>query len=499
MTDGRQLLLGLDVGTTATKALLFDLQGSAVASAVRPYPLLTPGPGWVEQDPEDLWRAVVAATHDVLAQIKPTDTIIALGQASQGGTTIPVDAIGRPLYNAISWMDTRGTDEAARIRSALGAEYVCSTTGWPLSNAFPLQHIAWLRANRPTVFAGVHRFLFVNDFITARLTHEHVMNPSDATMTQLFDISSGTWDERLLAAAAVRRENLSPVQPSGTPVARLSPEASADLGLPADVLVVNGAHDQYCAAVATSVTEPGQMLLSGGTAWVLLAVPQDLQRGLDSGMAISCHAIPGRWGAIRSLGGVGTSFEWLIAQIFSHGTEMDRASLYATVNAAAARIPPGANDLCFIPLAGGHTGDAPERGGFVDMMISHTRDTMARAVMEGIAFELRWAIEEIQGRGIAVDELTMVGGAAESPLWPQIVADITGLPVVVPVERQAAARGAAILAGIGAGVFTDAAAGFVAFRGAETRLEPHGTVTRIYDAAYARYRARFAAVRETNS
>jgi len=499
MADSRQLLLGLDVGTTATKALLFDLQGSVVASAVRPYPLLTPRPGWVEQDPEDLWRAVVYVTHGVLAQIKPTDTIIALSQASQGGTTIPVDAAGCPMYHAISWMDTRGIDEAARIRDLLGAETVRTTTGWPLATTLPLQHIAWLRANRPTVFAGAHRFLFVNDFITARLTHEHVMNPSDATMTQLFNISSGTWDEGLLAATAIRRENLSPVQPSGTPVARLNPEASADLGLPADVLVVNGAHDQYCAAVATGATGPGKMLLSGGTAWVLLVVPRDLQRGLDSGMAISCHAVPGRWGAIRSLGGVGTSFEWLITQIYSHGNEVNRASLYATVNAAAARVPPGANDLCFIPLAGGHTGNALDRGGFVDMTISHTRDTMARAVMEGIAFELRWAIEEIQGGSIAVDELTMVGGAAESPLWPQIVADVTGLPVVVPAERQAAARGAAILAGVGAGVFADAAAGFAAFRGAETRLEPQVPVTRIYNAAYAHYRARFAAVRETYS
>jgi len=499
MAEGRQLLLGLDVGTTATKALLFDLHGSVVASAVRPYPLLTPRPGWVEQDPEDLWRAVVSATHEVLAQIKPTDTIIALSQASQGGTTIPVDAMGFPLCHAISWMDTRGTDEAARVQGTLGAEYVRMTTGWPLATTLPLQHIAWLRANRPTVFAGAHRFVFVNDFITARLTHEHVMNPSDATMTQLFNISSGTWDEKLLAATAIQRESLSPVQPSGTPVARLSPEASADLGLPVDVLVINGAHDQYCAAVATGVTEPGKMLLSAGTAWVLLVVPQDLQRGLDSRMAISCHAVPGRWGAIRSLVGVGTSFEWLIAQIYSHGHEVKQASLYAAANAAAARVPPGANDLCFIPLAGGHTGNTPDRGGFVDMTISHTRDTMARAVMEGIAFELRWAIEEIQGKSIAVDDLTMVGGAAESPLWPQIVADVTELPVVVPAERQAAARGAAILAGVGAGVFADIATGFAAFRGAETRLEPQITVTGIYDAAYARYRARFAAVRETHS
>lgn len=499
MTDGRQLLLGLDVGTTATKALLFDLQGSVVTSAVRRYPLLTPRPGWVEQDPEDLWRAVVAVTHDVISQIGPTDTVIALSQASQGGTTIPVDAEGCPVYQAISWMDTRGTDEAARIRGALGAEYVRTTTGWPLTATLPLQHIGWLRANRPTIFTRTRRFLFVNDFIMARLTHEHVMNPSDATMTQLFGIANGTWDQRLLAATAIERDSLSPILPSGTPVARLSAEAAVALGLPINVLVVNGAHDQYCAAVATGVTKPGKMLLSAGTAWVLLAVPRDLQHGLDSGMAISCHALPGHWGAIRSLAGVGASLEWLVTHIYGGGNEADRASLYETVNAEAARIPPGACDLLFIPLTGGHASGAPDRGGFVDLTLSHTRHSMARAVMEGTAFELLWSIAEIRDRGLSVDELTMVGGAAESPLWPQIVADITGLPVVVPAGRQAAARGAAILAGIGAGVFADVAAGFAAFRGAETRLEPHVDVTEAYNAVYVRYKARYAAIHATHS
>ena len=499
MSAGRQLLLGLDVGTTATKAALFDLRGRMIAFASQTYPLITPQPGWVEQDPEDLWSAVIATTRTVLAKVGPGDNVIALSQASQGGTTIAVDAGGCPVYNAVSWMDGRGIAEAERVGALVGADYVRTTTGWPLGATLPLQHIAWLRANRPAAFAEARHFLFVNDYIMNRLTHERAMDPSNATMTQLFDIGSIAWDERLLEIIGIGCNNLSPIRVSGAPVATLSPEVSATLGLPDDLIVANGAHDQYCAAIGTGVTEPGKMLLSAGTAWVLLGVPDDLQRGLDSGMAISCHAVPGRWGAIRSLGGVGASFEWLIAQLYRQDEHNDSTQLYPMVNAGVAHAVPGAEGLLFFPPAAGHAPDPSSRGGFLGLSLVHTRDDMARAVMEGIGIELRWAIEEIRSHGVAVDALTMVGGAAESPVWPQLIADITHLAVTLPSQRQAAVRGAAILAGIGAGVFADAAAGFAAFRGAEARVEPHRDLTEHFDKQFARYRSRYSAVRDLHS
>ncbi|MCU0521075.1 MAG: FGGY family carbohydrate kinase [Anaerolineae bacterium] len=495
MSVGRQLLLGLDVGTTATKAVLFDLRGRAIASASQTYPLITPQPGWVEQDPEDLWNAVVATIRVVAGQTRPTDEIVALSQASQGGTTIPVDADGLPVYGAISWMDERGTSEAEKHGSTLGLDYVRTTTGWPLGPTLPLQHIAWLRLNRPAKFAEARRFSFVNDFITARLTHEHAMDPSNATMTQLFGIAASDWDERLLEVVGIGRSSLSPIRVSGTPIAPLCSEASEVLGLARNLIVVNGAHDQYCAAVGTGVLEPGKMLLSGGTAWVLLAVPNDLGSGLDSGMAVSCHAIPGRFGAIRSLGGVGASLEWLTAQVYHAGIQSDRVPAYAALDAGAAQAAAGSNGVLFYPLAGGHAPKSSASGGFVGLTLSHTRGDMARAAMEGIACELRWAIEEIRSHGVTVDELTMVGGASESPVWPQIVADITHLAVTLPAERQAAARGAAVLAGTGAGVFTDAAAGFAAFRGDETQLKPRRELAADYDEQFERYRSRYDAVR----
>ena len=455
------LLLGLDVGTTATKALAFDLKGNVVASASRGYGLITPHDDWVEQDPEELWRAVVETTRAVASRIGPEDRVVALGQSSQGGTTIPVDEDGRPTYKAISWMDQRAHDAARREEENQGADWLYRMTGWPLFSGLPLQHIGWLRQHRPSAFAETRRFLFVNDFIGERLAGTHCMNPADATITQLMNVETGDWDERLLSIVGISRDQLSPMHPSGYVVGKLTANASEITGLPAGLLVVNGAHDQYCAAVATGVTQPGLVLLSCGTAWVVLGVPESLQVGLQTGMAVSRHAVRDRWGAMRALGGVGTSVEWLIDQVWGGlAPSSDRGLLYKAINEEVVASPPGAGGLLFYPLAGGHANMlGTARGGLLGLSLSHSRGDVARAVMEGVAFELRWALEEIRDAGLAVGEMSMVGGATSNPVWPSIVADVTSTSVVLPAVREAASRGAAILAGVGAGIVPDPDAG----------------------------------------
>jgi len=484
------MLLGLDVGTTATKALLFDLEGNVCASASASYGLIMPETGWVEQDPEELWRAVVTVLRAITSQLQPGQKVLALAQSSQGGTTVPVDAAGQPTYNAISWMDGRAQAEYEELRRQYGGGAFAHKTGWPLMAGLPLQHIRWLRDQQPDVFARSRHFLFVNDFIGRRLTGELSMNPSDASITQLLDIETGDWDDWLLMLAGIRREQLSPLRPSGAIFGKLTAEASAATGLPAGLPVINGAHDQYCAAIGMRVTRPGSVLLSCGTAWVLLAVPEDLEVGRRSGMALSCHAVPGRWGAIRSLGAVGTSLDWLIDNIWAGhegATPENRSALYQAVNAAAAHSGPGAHGLIFCPLAGGHAGSfGVAQGGFLGLTLTHGRGDLSRAVMEGVACELRWALDEIRAAGVMVDELTMVGGAARSPIWPQIVADVTEVNVSVPAITEAASWGAAVLAGIGVGVFGGVESAGSAVAARSQRLEPGNR--EVYAPLYERYR-----------
>jgi xylulokinase len=485
------LLIGLDVGTTGTKAIAFDAEGHVVASASQQYGLLTPEPGWVEQDPLDFWNAVVTTLRSVAAQIDPQDRVMALAQSSQGGTTIPVDARFKPTYNAISWMDGRGEEEQAHVGATFGAERLYQLTGWKLMPALPLVHLLWLRKHRPDAFDATRRLTFVNDYIGWHLTGKLGMNPADASITQLFDIARTDWDDELLSLAGIRREQVSPVIPSGVILGRLTAEAAGETGLPAGTPVGVGAHDQYCAAVGAGATRPGSTLLSCGTAWVILAVPPSLEVGLASRMGVSCHAVKGRWGALYSLGAVGTSMEWLAENIWGGcAGGPSHEELYAAINEGAARSEPGSGGLLFFPPAGGH-GEiyGVGRGGFVNLTLPHTRDDMARAVMESVAFELRWAIEEIGRAGVSVDVLKMVGGASRSPVWPQIVADVTCLPVALPAISQAASWGAAILAGVAAGVYPDPEAGLLTLPRTERRLEPTQGCAGTYERAFEQFRA----------
>jgi sugar (pentulose or hexulose) kinase len=386
-------------------------------------------------------------------------------------------------------MDQRAVEEAAEMRARQDAEFIRQTTGWPLMSALPLQHIRWLKRNRPAEFKATRHFLFVNDFIGRRLTGQLCMNPSDASITQLMNLATGDWDERLLATAGIERDQLSPIRPSGFVIGRLNREASAVSGLPEGTLVVNGAHDQYCAAVGTGVTRPGDVLLSCGTAWVILAVPDDLETGLRSGLALSRHAVEGRFGAIRSLGAVGTSLEWLADNIWGGSqTGEGRDAIYRAIDEEVARSRPGAGELQFFPLAGGHRADyGPGRGGFLGLTITHGRGDLGRAVMEGTVFELRKVLEEIRASGVEVAELKMVGGAAKSAAWPQIIADITGIPVTLLPIRDAAAWGAAVLAGVGAGLLADPEVGFPALADGKTHLHPTVERKQLYDDLFDRH------------
>jgi xylulokinase len=485
------LLIGLDVGTTGTKAIAFDAAGNVVASASKQYGLLTPEPGWVEQNPLDLWNATVVTLRSVVGQIDPEDRVIALAQSSQGGTTIPVDATFEPTYNAISWMDGRAEEEKAHVGATFGAEKLYRLTGWKLMPALPLVHLLWLHKHRPEAFAATQRVTFVNDYIGWHLTGELGMNAADASITQLFDIARTDWDDELLALAGIRRDQVSPVVPSGGILGRLTAASADATGLPAGTLVAIGAHDQYCAAVGAGATRPGATLLSCGTAWVILAIPPSLEVGLASKMGISCHAVKGRWGGLYSLGAVGTSMEWLAENVWGGcAGGQTRDELYSAINEGVARSEPGAGGLLFFPLAGGH-GEiyGVGRGGFVNLTLPHTRDDMSRAMMESVAFELRWAIEEIARAGVSVDVLKMVGGAARSPVWPQIVADVTCLPVALPAISQSASWGAAILAGVAAGIYPDPEAGLAGLSQAERRIEPSAACAETYRTAFEQFRA----------
>lgn len=484
------LLLGLDVGTTAIKALLINTDGELIASSSYSYSLITPNEDWVEQDPEELWKGVVTTCRRVMKSVKPQDRVLALSISSQAGTTIPVDAYGKPLRKAISWMDHRAHKQSEQIREVLGDDGVYEITGWQLGDGLPLPSILWMKQNEPEIFSSARYFLFVNDFITYRLTGEFCMNPSDAGITQLYNIAQNKWDENVLNLAGIRPDQLSPMRNSGSAIGQLTENASRETKLPKSTLVVNGAHDQYCGAVGSGVLKPGDMMLSCGTAWVILCFMEKMMLDPDRRLSVSRHAIPNKWGALKSLGGVGACMEWFLSKLWQSD---GRSDIYGELNSYVGKAPVGSKGLIFLPSSGGY--GRGSRGAFIGLTLAHSQGEMARAIMEGIVFELRWSMTDLAGSGIKAKQLRMVGGAAGSPVWQKIVADITNLPVTVPSITQAASYGAAILAGVGSGAFPDMESGYRTLSGDEKLIEPNEDNRKRYDKLFDIYQRAFGEIR----
>ncbi len=488
------LLLGIDAGTTRVKALLFSLNGHVVGQASQALRLLRPCEGCVEQDPEEIWQALLQTTRNALAQAEPGDRVLALSLSTQAGPTILVDRGGKPLRNAISWMDSRGASEAEALKRKLDPDDLYRASGWWLHGTSVPAHLAWLQQHEPASFESARYYLQVNDFLVQRLTGEPRQDPSNAGYGLLYDIAGGHWNPRVLAALGIDEGRLPPVVPSGQPIATLQPATAREMGLEPETIVVSGAHDQYAAAFGAGVVEPGQVLLSCGTAWVLVAATaQPVWGSGPHAMAISRHAAPGRWGALSTLGGVGTTVEWYVEAILA--PTCGRAEALAAMDRELPLMPPGAHGLFCFPLDGGHAYWEGGRGALWGLTGQHSRYDIGRAALEGIAFELRWLLEAVRTEGFSPRSLVMVGGAARSSCWPQIIADVTGLAVTVPAIQEAGARGAAMLAALGAGCI-HADAGFASLSDG-ARFNPQSGATKVYDGLYRAYRSAHASFRRS--
>jgi xylulokinase len=481
-----KLIVGLDVGTTATKAALFNEDGEQIALGEYAYPVNYPRPGWAEQDPEELWHGVVSAIQQVVAPIRDGDEVVALSVSAQGATTILLDRQNNPVRPAISWMDQRAAGLISAVAEKLGSENIYYAAGWPLSPWLPLSAVSWLRQNEPGVFDKVRRLCFVDDFIKFRLCGEFVVDPSSASITGLFDVKRNQWQPEFLKFIGFDEDRLSRVESHGAPISNLTPQAAEMLELPQSTLVVNGAHDQICCVTAVGAVEPGQVMLGTGTAWVVAGVSERPIYDLVRNMCVEPHSIPGLWSPLRSQGGVGACVEWFVNKILGGpNPEFNREELYAHFNEQVIASPPGANGLIFLPPRGRKNDGAD--GGILRMSLSHMSEDMGRALMEGVACDLRIYLDEMRESGVEIDTLIMTGGATNSPLWPSIVADMVKVPIRIPVISQAGARGAAILASVGAGIYPDIPSALEVFSVPNREILPNQGHREKYDTLFARY------------
>lgn len=490
-------LLGLDIGTSGARALVADTMGQVRATATAAYPLSQPRPLWSEQDPADWWRGAREALRAALARSGVSGAeVAALGLSGQMHGATFLDAADQVIRPAILWNDQRTAEACAAITSQVGAERLVAITGNPALTGFQAPKILWLRDAEPAHYARIARVLLPKDYVRLQLTGEAATDASDAAGTLLLDLRSRDYSQEVLDALAIPRAWLPRVYEGPVVTGGLRPAVASELGLPAGLPVVAGGGDNAAAAVGTGVVHAGVVSSSIGTSGVLFAhsdTPVLEPQGRLHGF---CHAVPGAYHLMAVILSAGGAFQWLRDSLQAIAPDLD----YERLVALAAAVPPGAEGLLFAPyLTGERTPhlDPLARGAWVGLTSRHGLGHLARAVMEGVVFALRDGLALMRGLGVPINEIRVTGGGGRSPLWRQLQADVYGMAVQHLVAEEGPAYGAALLAGVGAGSFTDV--GEAVARGVRVAglTEPDSGRARHYDALYASYRELYPALRAT--
>ena len=481
-------LLGIDVGTTNTKAVLYDLAGQMRAVASAPTPVTEEGAGRATHDPEALYQTTVAVIRQAVAGVEDPACVRGLAVSSMAESGVPLDAQGRPLYPVIVWHDIRTIPYQAWWSETAGDERLYAITGLQPGHIYSLNKILWLRDHEPAAYARLHSWLSVSDYVAYRLSGMLAMSYPQACRTLAFDLHTGDWSPELLNAAGVPASVFPPALPSGQALGPLRAEAAAACGLSRHTLVSVGGHDHICAAVASGVISPGAMLVSSGTVEAALGVlerprtePAVLALGLHCGM----HAVPGRYYLIGGILGAGPLLSWLVQELLQKPLDDEG---YRALSEAAAASPRGARGLFLLPYLGG--AGAPRRapqatGAYLGLRLHHTRADLVRAAFEGLGYELRHLVECFRPLMPAREApLRTVGGGARNPFWLQLRADMTGRTVEVPAGTERAALGAALLGGLGAGLYDNIEAAAAAAYRAEQTFHPNPEAYREYSAWY---------------
>lgn len=433
----RRFRLGIDVGTTRVKAVVIDEKGDIVRFASQGLRLYAQD-SCVEEDPEEIWDAVVKVVREVTADEKIKSGLVGLSLSTQGGTLILVDQEGRPLRRAITWMDTRALRESDRLLKEFGAAFFYQITGWiPKKICLPLSQLIWLYANERELFRRIHKSHFVDSYLIYMLTGREFIDYTNASITMLFDIRKRKWSEELLKLAKITEQQLPIPIPSGKRIGRLTEQTAKLMDLPLEVSVFSGGHDQYCSAYGASVRKPGEVLLSTGTAWVILAITEQPVFSPKFEFSPGPHIVDGLWGALTSIPYGGASYDWFLKEVLLNRMSYEEAE--EMVRNAKGDIP------VFRPfLTRGR-----RYGEISKISLSHTAGHILKAIMTGIALEVRRKLQAMQSSGIPIREIRMVGGCAKSSIWPEIVSEILALPVTIPPILETASLGSALLVKMG--------------------------------------------------
>lgn len=487
-------LLGIDVGTSATKTVLFDASCRAVRSASQEYPLHQPQNGWAEQDPAD-WRAAVGRTiREVVAAsgVAPAD-IKGIGISGQMHGLVMLDAADEVIRPAILWCDGRTGAECREITERVGRGRLIEITANPALAGFTASKILWVRRHEPENYARCRHILLPKDYIRFCMTGEYATEVSDASGMQLLDVPRRAWSEEVLEKLGIDPALLPKVYESPEVTGYITAAFAEETGLSTDTVVVGGAGDNAAAAVGTGIVTDGAAFTTIGTSGVVFAHTSEPRIDPKGRVHTFCCAVPGCWHVMGVTQAAGLSLKWFrdhLAEGYLAREKAEGKDAYVFINEDVARVPRGARKLFYLPyLMGERTPylDPDARGVFFGLSAIHTRQDMLRAVMEGVAYSLTDCIDVLREMGIAPHTMMACGGGAKSPVWRQMLADMYGTPVESLASEEGPALGAAILAGVGAGIFRDVPSACAAVRaGGICRPEPAASA--FYKRGHALYK-----------
>lgn len=496
-------LLGVDLGTSGTKTVLFDEQGSTVAAATVEYPLYQPKNGWAEQDPDDWYKAAVDTIRQVVTQsaVNPAD-IAGLAISGQMHGLVMLDAEGRVLRRSILWCDARTGAQCAEISEKVGKNRLIEINANPALPGFTACKILWVREHEHELYERCTTILLPKDYVRYKLTGLKAMEISDASGTNLLDIRKREWSGEILEKLAIDPGLLPPLIESSAVSGTITAEAAALTGLAAGTIVAGGAGDNAAAAIGTGVCRDGQSFVTLGTSGVVFAHTSKVSIDPLGRVHTFCAAVPGAWTAMSCTLAAGLSLRWMRDEFFAHEKDSEAKEgrdVYDLMTAAAAAEPVGSDGLIYLPYLMGERSpvlDPEARGVFFGLSARHTRAHLTRAVLEGITLSQRHNLEVLHQMGIVPSELAACGGGGRSPFWRQLLADILKCKVTTIASREGPALGAAILAGVAAGIFQSVEEGCdkLVVKGEAEALPQPGECAR-YDAVYGLYQSLYPALR----
>jgi len=488
-------LLGVDIGTTACKSVIFDVKGRTIAKASKEYPIHYPRPGWAEQDADWWWNSVKMTTKEALRKARSqSEDIIGVGIDSQREAPVALDAHGRKLATSLIWMDRRTILQTQKIRKLIPLKKVIEATGVPIDPLYSAPKIMWIKEERPSIFRKTRMFLFPKDYIIYRLTNGATTDHSMASRTMLYDIRRRKWHDEICQKLGIPVEMLpSPVDSPKT-VGEVSSTAAKSTGLRRGTPVVAGGGDRPCEAIGGGVCELGYINIGSGTSTVmttpLLKPKVDMKGRIDC----CCHVIPNMWEYELPILTTGASLRWFRDNFGYEEIEKSEKTgvdPYVYLDALARKVELGSGSLFYYPYPMGAKSPkfaSNAKAVFFGITLIHTKAHLVRAILEGVAFQYAETLELLEELGVKVKEASLVGGEARSQLWNQIKADALSRSIRLPDVEDAAALGSAMLSSVGVKVYKDVKEAVKNMVRIRTIYRPRMKESFMYAAFYEKYK-----------